>query len=185
MKTHLKKILLFTTACLILILPLFMADTQTQASASCSSQGVSAGDCINNRICTAVPPLGNLEPGAPCGSSVVGRVIPPRGVLGYNLTAGGLRSIGMLIFASRIIRLMTIVAGIWVMANFIIAGYQYIVGFGDTNAHKAVKERLTWSVVGLATIVAAYAAAGIIGLIFFGDAGFILNPELYSAVDTP
>ena len=37
--------------------------------------------------------------------------------------------------------------------------------------------------IGLAIIVGAYTLAAIIGLIFFGDATFILSPELYSALD--
>jgi hypothetical protein len=151
------------------------------------SDCVRDGQCVGNQRCKEVAAnSGIFVFEGTCGSVIVGGVTAPEAIRNYNVAAilgGGTGSIGILVFASRLIQLATVIAGIWVMANFIIAGYQYIVGFGDTNAHKAVRERLTWSVVGLVIIIAAYAGAGIIGLFFFGDASFILNPELSSALD--
>jgi hypothetical protein len=106
---------------------------------------------------------------------VFGNVTPPPGVAAYDAQAGG---IGLVLFASNLIRLGTIIAGIWVFFNFITAGYEYITAAGDTGSHKKVQEKLTMSVMGLVIIVMAYTVAGVLGLIIFGDASYILNPKI-------
>ena len=151
------------------------------------------GNCVNGRICvkSCLP-----DPDIPCtyspsgpacgagvGSSVVGKVFPPMAILNINTQAGGVDTIGLLYFANRVILLITIIAGIIVMFNFIKAGWMYITAGDNTKVAGEVKDVLTFSVIGLVIIVVSYTIAGLIGLLFFGDAGFILNPELYKATD--
>ena len=109
-------------------------------------------------------------------SNIFGRVSPPAGVAGYNAGSGG--QIGLLFFISNLIRVATVVAGIWVLINFILAGYEYITSQGDTGAHNKVKDRVTMSIIGLVIIVSAYVIAALIGLIIFGDASYFLNPTI-------
>jgi len=120
--------------------------------------------------------------------NIFGQVTPPTSVQTYDLvveTSGGAK-IGIVAFASNLINLFTVVMGLYIVYNFIMAGYLYITGSGDTGAHAKVREKLTWSVVGLAVIVLAYTIAGIIGLVFFGDAGFILSPTITGpTINTP
>jgi hypothetical protein len=108
---------------------------------------------------------------------IFGTIQPPPGVSNYvgNSTAKGA---GLIIFASNLIKLFTLAMGLWVMVNFLIAGYTYITSKGDTSAHGKVRDRLTMSVIGLVLIVASYTASAIIGLIFFGDPSFILSPTI-------
>jgi hypothetical protein len=112
--------------------------------------------------------------------NIFGQVTPPQAVQDYDQmsTSSGAGGIGILLLFSNLLRLFTIVAGLYVLYNFISAGYLYITGSGDTGAHAKVKEKLTWSVMGLVVIVLAYTIIGIIGLVFFGNAGFILSPEI-------
>jgi hypothetical protein len=84
----------------------------------------------------------------------------------------------LLLFASNGIRLATTVAGVWVMLNFILAGWKYITSSGDSKAHTDASHMMTNSVIGLAIIVGSYTLAAIIGLVFFGDAAYILNPKI-------
>ncbi|HYD34894.1 MAG TPA: hypothetical protein VD999_02405 [Vitreimonas sp.] len=107
-------------------------------------------------------------------ANVFGKVSPPPGVQLYSGTGGN--QIGILAFMSTLIRVATVIAGIWVMFQFILAGYEYITASGDASAHNKVRERLTMSVIGLILIVTSYTVAALIGLIVFDDAGFILNP---------
>lgn len=111
-------------------------------------------------------------------NDIIGTVSPPPGVMTYNEQAGGADSIGILIFISNLIRLGTVIAGIWVLFNFITAGYIYITSSGDSSAHKKVTEQLTNSVIGLVLIVVSYTIAGLLGLIIFGDPSYILNPSI-------
>ncbi|MFZ5376327.1 MAG: hypothetical protein ACOZAN_01500 [Patescibacteria group bacterium] len=105
--------------------------------------------------------------------SVFGDIEAPPGVEVYNSRAGG---IGIIPFISTLIRIATIAAGIWVLFNFIAAGWMYISGAGDSNTSSKISNKLTMSVVGLVLIVTAYTITGIISYIVFGSASYILSP---------
>ena len=113
-------------------------------------------------------------------TSVFGEVSPPPGVADYDEAAklAGGSDIGLILFLSNLIRIITIAGGIFVMANILYAGWIYISSSGDASAHEKVTNTVTYSVVGLAIIVGSYAAAALAGAIFFGDANFILNPTI-------
>lgn len=113
---------------------------------------------------------------ASSSANIFGSVEAPPGVANYDSSSGG--SIGIILFASRLIRLITIAGGIFVMVNLLYAGWIYLSSMGDTNAHSKAINTIVFSVMGLAIIVASYAVAGLIGLIFFGDATYILNPQI-------
>ncbi len=83
-----------------------------------------------------------------------------------------------MVFVSNILQFATLAAGLWTLFNFVLAGYTYITSSGDSSAHGKVKDKITMSVLGIVIIVASYTAAGIIGLVFFGRADYILNPTI-------
>lgn len=108
-------------------------------------------------------------------ADIIGKIEEPAGVKEYNALATG--GIGIVIFASRLIKVSSIIAGIWVMINFIQAGWLYITSAGDSGAHTKVSSKMTMSVIGLMIIVGSYTMAALIGLLIFGDASYILNPK--------
>ncbi len=115
--------------------------------------------------------------------SVFGQIEAPAGVAELNAQAGAASSnIGLLIFVSNIIKLISVVAGVWVLFNFITAGFTYITGSGDSSAYAKIGEKLALSATGLLLIVASYTIAGIIGLLVFGDATYIINPQIPTAI---
>lgn len=108
-----------------------------------------------------------------------GQVSPPPGVADFNAqVGGGPNDIGLFLFFNSLITIFTVVAGLWVLLNLLLAGYQYITGSGDSSTHQKVRDRITMSVIGLVIMVSAYTIVGIIGLLFFGDAAFFLNPTI-------
>lgn len=109
------------------------------------------------------------------GDDVFGTIEAPAGVAEYNAAAGE-TGIGLLAFFSNMIRIATVAAGVWVMVNFILAGWSYITSAGEVKAHTEAAMRMTYSVVGLAVIVGAYTLTAIVSLVLFGDAGYILSP---------
>lgn len=117
------------------------------------------------------------------GESVFGKIEEPVGVAAYNQDAPN--NIGLLKFISNMIKITSIVAGVWVMFNFITAGFTYVTSAGDSSAYGKIGEKLSYSVSGLLLIVASYTLAGIVSLIVFGDATYILNPEIPTAIETP
>src|SRR5258708_4985022 len=85
---------------------------------------------------------------------VFGQITPPKGVDRYNAAAGAAgNNIGLILFLSNVIKIATIVAGVWVLFNFVLAGYTYITSEGDTGAATKVKDQITNSVIGLVIIV--------------------------------
>jgi uncharacterized membrane-anchored protein len=48
----------------------------------------------------------------------------------------------------------------------------------DAGVTEKVKEKITMTVIGLAIIAGSYILAGLIGLVMFGDASFIISPKL-------
>lgn len=111
------------------------------------------------------------------GSSFFGTVQAPPGVREYD-AAPGAGDLGVVLFLSNMLRLMTIGAGLFVLINIIIAGFDYISSQGDKSAHQKVRDKITFSIVGLAIMVGAYAIAALVGLLIFGDAGFIISPTI-------
>jgi hypothetical protein len=86
---------------------------------------------------------------------------------------------GLILFFTNILRLVFVVAGIYALLNFIIAGYQYMSAAGDSKALSAAWSRIWQTLMGLVIVVSSFALAALVGVIIFGDAGFILHPVIY------
>ncbi|MEK7119758.1 MAG: hypothetical protein AAB457_03110 [Patescibacteria group bacterium] len=86
---------------------------------------------------------------------------------------------GLILLFSNILRLVFILAGIYAFLNLIIAGYQYMSAGGDSKALSAAWARIWQSLLGLVIIVGSFALAALFGYIIFGDATYILNPQIY------
>ena len=125
--------------------------------------------CYNNKKC-----VDGQMTDEDCGSAILGGVEAPDSIAKLNSTSG----IGILSFLSRLLNFGAIIGGIIVVGNFIGAGLMYISGAGNTDTHVKVRDRITYSVIGLLIIVSAYTIMGLMGLIFFKDATFLLNPRL-------
>lgn len=87
--------------------------------------------------------------------------------------------IGVTALMTNILRLVFVVAGVYALFNFIIAGYQYMMAGGDSKALASAWARIWQTLLGLIIIVASFALAALFGYILFGNAGFILNPVIY------
>ena len=81
-------------------------------------------------------------------------------------------------FIDYLIKIAAIIAGIWSLVNFVMAGYIYISSSGDSGAHQKVIDKMTMTVIGLAIIALSYTIAALLGLILFGDASFIISPKV-------
>jgi len=74
---------------------------------------------------------------------------------------------------SNIIGVMTIVAGIWFIFQFIIGAYGYLAAGGDPKKMSDATAKITSALIGLVVIVAAYAIISLLGALL----GFeILKP---------
>lgn len=86
---------------------------------------------------------------------------------------------GLIAFISNIIKFVTIAAGLFAFINLIIAGFTYISAGSDSKKTGEAWSRIYMSLIGLVIIVSSYALAAIIGLVLFGSATAILQPQIY------
>lgn len=176
------------------------AYAQECAADECSGGCTAAGQCSGGRICeestenrivppnySSLVPVRVIKPtGGACGGGVgqttLGGVNVPWAVSRYNPRGENTsESIGIINFASRLLRVLTIICGVWFMLNMIYAGYMFITSSGDAAVFGKFKDSLFYSIIGLFVIAAAYMIAGLVGAVFFGDAGFIIRPTLFPA----
>lgn len=113
--------------------------------------------------------------------SIVGKVTNPLPAAYQNIS-GGTSGGGLIFFFSNILRLVFVAAGVYAFLNFIIAGYQYMTAGGDSKMLGAAWARIWQSLVGLIFIVGSFAAAALMGKLFFGNWSAILSPSLYGPI---
>ena len=199
-----KKIALLTSYLLISLLSVFFVSSAQAKdiynfTGGCTKE-IGLGGCYQNKKCVVVPPvtidgqdvIHIVSPDVEnsCNSTATGAVTPPGGIGNFDLMAqiqstdSGGQNIGIIVFASNLLQLFAIIAGIWAMFNFSVAGYMYITAMSDAGVTEKVKEKVTMTAIGLAIIAGSYIIAGLIGLVMFGDATFIINPKLYSVSST-
>jgi hypothetical protein len=188
-----QSILLLLSFLLVAVLHQVTGLQQVAAAATCDATTV--GQCLDNKVCIKTVEVNEMNvevasyrlSGDCGGSAVFGRVSEPKGLAKFNWASETPDRIGIISFASLLLNLAAIIAGIWVMFNFIFAGWLYIISEGDAGTHAKVNEKITFSVIGILVIVAAYTIAGVLSLLFFGDALFILSPTLTTiqTVGTP
>lgn len=76
------------------------------------------------------------------------------------------------------LQVVFIVAGIWALVNFIIAGFKFITAGGDSKKISEATSKITMTVIGLAIIVATPLIAMVLGTVFFGDPTAIISPKI-------
>lgn len=79
--------------------------------------------------------------------------------------------------ASTILRFVYIIAGLYALWNFIVAGYMFLSAGGDPEAVGKAWETIWKSLVGLLIVVTATVFAALLGWLFLGDPTAILAPE--------
>lgn len=110
-------------------------------------------------------------------NDVFGTINAPAGVDKWNKSSdAGEGGIGLIPFLSAVLRMVTIIAGVWTMINFILAGWTYITADGDKSVGQKVSSKMINSGIGLVIIATSYTIAGLISLLVFGDPKFILEP---------
>lgn len=92
----------------------------------------------------------------------------------------GVEDGGLVNLLTAVLRLMVVAAGIYALFNFVIAGYQFMNAGGDSKAVSSAWARIWQSMIGVVVVASAFLFAALIGKIFFGSAGAILNPTLYT-----
>ena len=86
---------------------------------------------------------------------------------------------GLIILFNNILRLLIVIAGIYALLNFILAGYSFMSASGDPKKIDAAWAKIWQSMVGLLIIVISFALTALISKLLFGNSMAILNPKIY------
>jgi hypothetical protein len=102
--------------------------------------------------------------------------------LGANQIYGNLQSGGLSDFISNTLAFLAVIGGIIVFVNFILAGYQYLSANGNAQTLSNASFKMLDSLIGLLVIVSAFVIASVIGLVFFGDATYLISPTFLQII---
>ncbi len=98
----------------------------------------------------------------------------PEGVLAYGESVQGLISL-----FNNILKVAIYGSMAFALINFLVSGIQYIGSAGSPEMVKTASSRIWISLLGLLVAGGSLVIAGILGLVFFGDALAIINPKVY------
>ncbi|MFH1561190.1 MAG: hypothetical protein ABID04_01260 [Patescibacteria group bacterium] len=104
-----------------------------------------------------------------------GEIKPPPGIDKYGSVKDG----GLVSFASNILKLAVVGAGLFALVNFILAGYAFLAAGGDSQKVGQAWMKIFWSIIGLAFATGSFALAAIFGKLLFGRWDAILSPVIY------
>lgn len=108
-------------------------------------------------------------------AGVFGTIDPQQAAGGYGPLAGG----GLVNLINNLLGILTSLAGIFVIVNFILAGYLYLSSNGEQQKILAAGNKIVQSAVGLAVVAIAYIIAAVAGKLLFNDATILLQPKLF------
>ena len=103
-----------------------------------------------------------------------GEVSPPPGL---DLGSGGVEDIPILV--TILLRTLIVIAGVYSVINFILAGFAYISAGGDSKRIQDATAKIWQTVLGLVVAAGAFVIAGVIGSILFGDPGALLDIKIF------
>ncbi len=117
-------------------------------------------------------PLSFADEGLGCSSGLgpVAKALCDAGKGNAANTATGIQLNKLL---STVVGIMTVIAAIWFIIQFIVAGFQWIQSGGEKNNLEQARDKITNSLIGLIIVVSAWIVMGVIGKIVGLD---ILNP---------
>lgn len=106
-------------------------------------------------------------------ATIFGGISAPEAIAKYNKgTAGS----GLFLFISNIFKFISVIGGIFLIFQIIMAGFAYISASGDPKKTEAAWIRIWQSILGLLIIASAFVIAGVVERL----TGLkIINPVIY------
>lgn len=89
--------------------------------------------------------------------------IGPLGNIGFGADPGQQSANAFTDIFSKILGVLTIVAGIWFMIQLILGAFGWLAAGGDKQHLENAKKRITNAVIGLFLVVISYSLVGIVG----------------------
>lgn len=83
-------------------------------------------------------------------------------------------------FITILLQTLIMMAAIYAVFNFVLAGFWYISGAADPKRIQNATEKIWQSVLGLVVSAGAFVIAGVIGQLLFGDSNALLQITLFT-----
>lgn len=112
---------------------------------------------------------------------IFGNITSPMTVLAPNRYTGTSGE-GLIMILSSFVKLAIVIAGIYTLLNFILAGYGYLGAGGDPKVIQRAQERIYRSIMGLIIVAGSFMVAAIVGFLVFGIANWdiLINPKIFA-----
>lgn len=104
----------------------------------------------------------------------LGRINPPAPTEKFGLVEQG--ALGVLL--NLVFNVLIIIAGIFAVFNFILAGYSFLSAGDDPKQMQAAWSKIYMSVIGLLFAAGSLVLAAIFGQIIFGDPTALISPAI-------
>lgn len=108
--------------------------------------------------------VGNLEGVGPLGTNLIS-----------SDDAGATR---LVVYLNVLFQVLIVIASIYTLFNFIIAGYQFISAGNDAKKIQDATAKIWQSIVGLLIVAGSFLIAALIGFLIFKDPDALLNPRI-------
>lgn len=104
----------------------------------------------------------------------IGTIAQPIQTQAIGTVEGG--AIGILL--NTVFNLLIVIAGIYTLFNFILAGYMFLSAGDEPKKIEGAWNKIYQSVIGLLVAAGSLVLAAIFGQIIFGDATALINPVI-------
>lgn len=110
-------------------------------------------------------------------SQIFGTVSPPPGVNLYGGVEQGQG--GLTLFISNLLKFIIVVAGLYALFNFVLAGYSFMSAGGDPKKIEAAWAKIWQTLIGLTFAAGGFIIAGIISRLIFGNIFYIFRLRVF------
>lgn len=97
-----------------------------------------------------------------------------------SLTSASTQGQGLITILNNLLRTAVVVAGIYALFNFIIAGYQFVGAGGEPKNVAKAWEKIWQSILGLLIIAGSLVLAAVIGFLIYGDVTILIEPRVFA-----
>lgn len=113
-------------------------------------------------------------------AGIFGDIKPPAQLeQGYGDVFGTSGGGGLVGFLNNLLKLIILIAGLYALINFILAGYGIISAGAEPEKLSKAQNKIWYAMLGLVIIVASFAISGLIGWLVFHDTWAILKLKIY------
>lgn len=114
---------------------------------------------------------------------LIGPINPPPGVNQYRSlipNPNDVAAAGLIPFLNNLVKLITVIAGLYAFLNIILAGYGFMSAGDDPKKMASAWAKIWQSLIGLLIIASSFVLAIIFGWLLFRDPTIILKPAIFT-----